>query len=165
LPVAFVVRGILERRTLAEGASFVRTVPHASGQAYHVGSPEGFESFECSAAGAAAWNRDAERAVHTNHPLATVDVDDTGERRPDTTRSEERLAFLERELEGVQRPEDAERILTDRTAPICFVGSADDPELVTIAAISMELSVPPLVRIAPGPPANGAAFEPVPFRG
>jgi hypothetical protein len=49
LPVAAVMRGILAQHSLEDAAAFVRSVPHASGQHYAVGSPEGLISFECSA--------------------------------------------------------------------------------------------------------------------
>ena len=38
LPVAFVVRGLLERRTVAGAEAFLRTVEHASGQHYAIAS-------------------------------------------------------------------------------------------------------------------------------
>jgi hypothetical protein len=76
LPVAFVVRGALGRRTRDAAAWFVRTVRHASGQAYSIGDRERIVCLECSA------NRvvpfvDADnpgRFVHTNHPLANDDL-------------------------------------------------------------------------------------------
>lgn len=164
LPVAFVVRGILEQRTLDDATSFVRRVPHASGQAYHVGSPEGFASFECSAGGVVPWATGAERAVHTNHPLATRDLTPGVHGWPDTSRSHERLSFLLDHLDEVHDPDDAEALLADRSAPICFADPDDDSGLVTVSAISIELSAPPAVRIATGAPSD-SAFEPVAFAG
>ncbi len=46
LPVAFVIRGILARRTLADAVSFVREVPHATGQHYGMAAPAGLASVE-----------------------------------------------------------------------------------------------------------------------
>jgi hypothetical protein len=63
LPVCFVVRGVLARRTLTDAVEFMRTVHHASGQNYVVGSPEGVVSLVCSA-----------RSVVEFHPF--VDRDD-----------------------------------------------------------------------------------------
>src|SRR5947207_11017892 len=69
LPVAAVVRGILARRSLTDAAAFIRSVPHASGQHYAVGSPEGLLSFECSAGGVVQDSSATSRVLHTNHPL------------------------------------------------------------------------------------------------
>ena len=73
----------------------------------------------------------------------------------------ERLAFLDERLR-VRTLDDCERVLEDRTAPICFVGE-DPSRSVTVAAIALELSVPPAVRVALGPPSResfaGFAFS------
>ena len=53
LPVAFVLRGILERRTLAAAVDFVSQVPHATGQHYGIAAPEGLASVEGWATGVA----------------------------------------------------------------------------------------------------------------
>jgi len=52
LPVAFVMRGVLERTTAAGAAAFLETVPHASGQHYALAAADGVMGYECSAAGA-----------------------------------------------------------------------------------------------------------------
>ena len=46
LPVAFVLRGVLQQRNLDEAVSFVQNVSHATGQHYGIGSPEGLASLE-----------------------------------------------------------------------------------------------------------------------
>jgi len=75
LPVAFVVRGLLEKATFEDAVRFVTTIRHASGQNYTIGSPGSVLDFECSAnkvvrftpAGGGAW------VCHTNHPMANPD--------------------------------------------------------------------------------------------
>ncbi len=75
LPVAFVVRGLLEQPDHSTALAFLHRVKHASGQAYTVGGPETAPCFECSAAGAARFDPFAGRGFqcHTNHPLASRD--------------------------------------------------------------------------------------------
>jgi hypothetical protein len=76
LPVAFVVRGALGRQNRDAAEWFVRSVRHASGQAYSVADRNRMVCLECSA------NRVApvvdpdnpDRLVHTNHPLANRDL-------------------------------------------------------------------------------------------
>ena len=75
LPVAFVVRGLLERTTVEEAIGFLRDVEHASGQNYILGGPAGVYDFECSAGKVARFVPEGRKGVvyHTNHPLANDD--------------------------------------------------------------------------------------------
>src|SRR5918995_1242036 len=71
LPVAFVLRGILARRTLAAAVDFVRQIAHAPGQHYGIAAPEGLASVEGWAIGVAVNAESGTRLLHTNHPLHT----------------------------------------------------------------------------------------------
>jgi predicted choloylglycine hydrolase len=75
LPVAFVTRRLLETAALDEAVTFLRQLPHASGQNYVMGDAATVRDLECSA-GAAVEHRDAAdgRIWHTNHPLANRDL-------------------------------------------------------------------------------------------
>ncbi|MFH0990550.1 MAG: C45 family peptidase [bacterium] len=75
LPVDFVVRGILSARTEKEALNFVKTVKHASGQNYLIGSGERIINFEASAKKVVEFRiQGRDRLVyHTNHPLANDD--------------------------------------------------------------------------------------------
>jgi hypothetical protein len=73
LPVAFIVRRVLEHATLEEAAEFVCAVPHASGQNYLIGGPRGLVDLECSATAVVPCMAGATRLYHTNHPLANDD--------------------------------------------------------------------------------------------
>jgi hypothetical protein len=84
LPVAFVLRGILARRTLAQAAAFVQAVPHAIGQHYGIGSPEGIRSFEGWGGGVVETPPDAPRLLHTNIRSAASRCPKT--RKPPTPR-------------------------------------------------------------------------------
>ena len=150
------MRGILERRIArARRRPSCEGVPHASGQAYHLASPDGLASYECSVAEAVPVPFGDEGFAHTNHPLATRDIAPGVTEWPETSRSKQRLDFLNERRGDVRTVGDCERLLEDRTAPICFVG--DDPSRsVTVAAIALELSVPPAVRVALGPPTRAA---------
>ena len=71
VPVAFVLRRLLETRSLGEAAELVVTLPHATNQHYLIASPDGVRSFEASAAGVVEYRApDPRRVFHTNHPLA-----------------------------------------------------------------------------------------------
>ena len=74
LPVAFVLRSLLERTTREEAEAFLRSVRHASGQNYLVGTQDGIGTFECSASGVAkVVNRgEGHWICHTNHVLGRM---------------------------------------------------------------------------------------------
>jgi hypothetical protein len=151
LPVAAIVRGILARRSLEDAAAFVRGVPHASGQHYAIGSPAGLLSFECSAAGAVQDVSASTRIVHTNHPLLGSHASS------DTTNSQARYDFAAERAESLATPSDIEAILADRSVPIsiaCRPGRG-----FSFGATSLDLALPPRMRVAPGPPHCTAYVE------
>ncbi|HET7170404.1 MAG TPA: C45 family peptidase [Gaiellales bacterium] len=151
LPVAFVLRGLLERRTLAGAEAFLRAVPHASGQHYAIGAGEDVASFECSAGGVAASDGGARRLWHTNHPLASRDLDPADGEPGGTADSRARLARLAESGAEIGSAADCEELLADSRAPLCVAPESGHGWL-TFGSIAMELSRPPAVRIAPGPP-------------
>jgi hypothetical protein len=151
LPVAFVLRGLLERRTPAAAEAFLRAVPHASGQHYAVACGDDAAGFECSAGGVASSDGGAGRFWHTNHPLASRDIDPADDEPGGSADSHRRLARLAETGPEVQSAADCEELLADKHAPLCVAPEAGHHWL-TFGSIAMELSAPPAVRIAPGPP-------------
>jgi hypothetical protein len=151
LPVAFVVRGLLERRSLAGAEAFLRAVPHASGQHYAIASGGDVAGFECSAGGVVASDGGRGRFWHTNHPLASRDLDPADDDPAGTADSRHRLARLAETGPDIESTDDCERLLADKRAPLCVAPEAEHNWL-TFGSIAMELSSPPSVRIAPGPP-------------
>jgi hypothetical protein len=76
VPVAAVFRGALARGDRDAAVAWLRDVPHASGQHYAVADRRGCVGLECSAGGAALSSPASARTLlHTNHPLASTDVD------------------------------------------------------------------------------------------
>jgi isopenicillin-N N-acyltransferase like protein len=149
-PVAFVMRGVLERGSVAEAAAFLAAVPHASGQHYALADRSGVAGYECSAAGAVRSDTRAGRFCHTNHPLRSTDVH--ADRDPDgAPDSHARPAAIEAVAPGIGAGADAERALADRETPLCVIAEPGRPWL-TFGSISAELGRTSRVRIAPGPP-------------
>ena len=150
LPVAAVVRGILARGSLTDAAAFIRSVPHASGQHYAVGSPEGLLSFECSAGGVVQDASATSRVLHTNHPLVGGDPPAAGAPSDAAANSRARYDFITRRAGAIDGQADIEAILADQTVPIsiaCAPGCG-----FTFGATSLALGMTPRMRIAPGPP-------------
>jgi hypothetical protein len=150
LPVAFVMRGALAAGSVAGAAGFLARVPHASGQHYALADPAGVAGYECSAAGAVRADDGGGRFCHTNHPLASVDLDPAvpADGRED---SHTRLSAIESVADDVATGADCERALADREAPLCVLPEPGRPWL-TFGSIWAELGDTPRVRIAPGPP-------------
>jgi len=76
LPVAFMIRKLLQARTLAEAVTMVTTIEHATGQHYLIADADNIRSFEASHSGVVEYHpADPSRALHTNHPLAASPVE------------------------------------------------------------------------------------------
>lgn len=150
LPVAFVLRGILARRTLADASAFVSSVPHATGQHYAVGGPDGIRAIEGWGNGVAEVPADGERYLHANHPLAADDLRGDPERAYAGSRTRERYAHVVANAPAAKGRDGVQALLADTTTPVSMANRGAG--YMTFGAIAMELSVPPAVRIAPGPP-------------
>ena len=78
--------------------------------------------------------------------------------RPTRTSDLDRLAETGPEIESA---DDCEQLLADKRAPLCVAPEAEHNWL-TFGSIAMELSSPPAVRIAPGPPDRTPGSTPRP---
>jgi isopenicillin-N N-acyltransferase like protein len=71
LPVAFMIRKVLQAESLPVAVETVRKMPHATGQHYLIADAEAIRSFEASPAGVVEYApTEPSRVFHTNHPLA-----------------------------------------------------------------------------------------------
>lgn len=97
VPVAAVIRGILSHSTMAAGADFVRSVPHAAAQTYVIAEGVSAIALEASAAGVVEAPIEGDWWGHTNHPLVSDDLDDSIDANAidESIHSSERLAILE----------------------------------------------------------------------
>jgi len=74
LPVAFVIRGILQRKTYDEALRFLKAVKFGAPQNYMIGGAEDVGSFECSTTHLSQFIpfENAAFTYHTNHPLKNL---------------------------------------------------------------------------------------------
>ena len=149
LPVAFVIRGILERRTIAAAVDFISGVPHATGQHYGIAAPEGLASVEGWATGVAVGAESGARLLHTNHPLYTDDTVGDVEPRYQRSRTRQRLDYLEREAGPSRDVLGLQELLSDCTVPVSL--GAERPSM-TFGALVYECAVPARMWVTPGPP-------------
>jgi isopenicillin-N N-acyltransferase-like protein len=170
VPVAFIVRAVLEQTSLDGAVEVLHALPHASGQSYTLASPDGVLGFECGAGVVNEYRNDAElpaRRWHTNHPIAgaqaqSPDGDDDADWVTGSTGL--RMDHLDAKAAGVAGGEDLRRLLSDSTSGICmFPGRwRDDGFTFASIVVSLTRAAPPEVAIAPGPP-DRCDYQPVPF--
>jgi isopenicillin-N N-acyltransferase-like protein len=77
LPVAFVVRNVLQQRNDADAERFLRSNSHTTGQNYILGTPNRVLDFECSAGKVVQFSPlpGSTLVYHTNHPLTNDNYD------------------------------------------------------------------------------------------
>jgi len=170
LPVAFVVRGVLNQRSHDAALQFVEHVDHASGQCYTIGGPDRIDCLECSAHAKAPVTPagNTTQICHANHPLASEDQ--AIYREIIKTIPKERLEAGARDsrlrVEAMQRRLDDAEVATVATLRAAL-GSHDDPVSsvcrhrphdgrlgVESVGIIMELSRPPRLYLSAVPPCS-----------
>jgi hypothetical protein len=122
LPVAFIIRKVLQSRTLADAVQFIRSVPHAVGQNYLVADVQRAQSLEASAAGVYEYSGQAAgRIFHTNHPLAVENQEIASNGNIENTVA--RLRALTQRLgtgePGLKELQETLASCDDPTHPIC----------------------------------------------
>lgn len=152
LPMPYVVRGILERRTRSEAVAFVKSVGQYAGPMnYIIGDPSGVSTVETGDNFFQVYDDyNGEKYVpHSNHPLAETSKVKPGE----VSKSPERLAKLVELIGGKVGEIDVEaarRIF--RTFPI-LKNYQTDPNFPTLESVIIELDpANPRISIAAGPP-------------
>lgn len=149
VPVTFIIRAALARRSPADALASISGLPHASGQNYLIGSPEGLVSIECSGDAAARVRTTGNAVWHANHPVGLRPRPGAGP-SPDSLA---RDAFVSRALAGASSVADVERLLADRTVPVCKRKGTLGSETETIWAMVVEHDpAGPRISVAPGPP-------------
>lgn len=77
LPVAFIIRGILNKHNNSDALSFVKSIKHASGQNYVIGVQDSVYNFEASANQVVRYLPKGEKSslvYHTNHAIVNNDI-------------------------------------------------------------------------------------------
>ena len=172
LPVAFVIRGALEKRTFAEAVDFVCTVPHASGQNYLIAGAERVISLECSAGRVVPFELGDHpgRLWHANQALINDDRDifeQLVEGMPEKKYKRQFLNSAARVNAVKERIADPSQAVTVETLKQVF-SSRDNPDFPVsyhydvnagilgftagCAIYEISGSSPPVLHLAAGPP-------------
>ncbi len=157
LPVAFVIRRLLQAGGLDEAVALVHALPHATSQHYLLAEPGRVRSVEATPHGAAEHHpTDPARVLHTNHPLGP----EPGAPGPPGAErdSRARLAALRDRLgagaQGLAELQAAFASADDPEHPICRTRGAGPGDYTTGSMISALRPAPAPVRTwtTPGPP-------------
>ena len=167
LPVAFVIRRIINSTEKEELLSFIQTINHASGQNYIIGIRGEVFDFEASANKVVQFKPENKNGTvyHTNHPIANDDIKKGFEKfnpnleeaqKPVNSNSHLRLKAVEKRMtsnininEGLIK--DALRSKDNKDNPVCRANGKDGQGF-TFASIIMTFSEQPNIQILAGPP-------------
>jgi predicted choloylglycine hydrolase len=165
LPVACVIRGVLEQQTEKDALAFLNRIKHASGQNYILGGPANVYDLECSATKVSRFKvKERDDVIwHTNHPLVNDDYNAAYRAALAKTPKSQGAGNSVTRLECLAR-----RLMKESTGPRIdlikeTLASKDSPTHpvcrsrgkaagFTFASTIMVLSAPPELHIAPGPP-------------
>jgi hypothetical protein len=163
LPVAFVLRRLLQASSLTEAADLVLSLPHATNQHYLIAGPGGARSFEASAAGVTEYRSPwPDRVLHTNHPLAAEGAPETEAARANSVA---RLSALEARLSGgepgLEALQAALSSCDDPQNPVCRVRRQPGGLAAFTTGSMISVLSPGRVEswVSPGPPSR-AGYEP-----
>ncbi len=182
LPVAFVHRGVLEKKTFTDAKSFLEGIRHASGQNYLLGGIGQMEDLECSANQVVAFTQPGweDRLCHTNHPFANTDyrrpapaTNQTDQALPSPRskydiNSQTRYKSISRRLDEFNGdqvdPEALKMCLQSHDShihPVCRHSKPSHPWM-TLGTSIMDLAPHPVLHICPGPPCS-SVFKVIDF--
>lgn len=167
LPVTFVTRGLLNKKSGAAALAFVKQVKHATGQNYIIGAGNEVFNYEASANLVVQFNPVADQKLvyHTNHSLVNHDVKPWMEAyhervlsgKGPMTNSQTRYAALERRLAttGIRlSPELVKETLRskdDARFPVCVAYNKDALGF-TFSSVLFTLGARPSVQVTYGSP-------------
>jgi hypothetical protein len=97
LPVAFVIRALNATTDYDEAVALLRSLPHASGQNYILGSSTAVGCFEASAGGVFEY-APGPRIGHTNHPLVAEPRPDAEDTMATSANTTARLTYIDARL-------------------------------------------------------------------
>ncbi len=157
LPVAFILRNVLQKKTLEDARNFIHEVVHASGQNYIIGGIEKVICLECSANKVVEFmpTNYATRVYHTNHPLVNDDIITPLESIEFYSSSWDRLNYLKFRLQDeseIINLDGIKHILRSHFGPICVHQNFKPNDGFTFGSVVYSMSEGPAFYLAIGPP-------------
>ncbi|MHA2091129.1 MAG: C45 family autoproteolytic acyltransferase/hydrolase, partial [Candidatus Kariarchaeaceae archaeon] len=136
LPVAFIVRALLEKSTVDEALDFLTSINHASGQNYMIGDKNKVVDYECSANKKVQFipQGNPKRVYHTNHPIINTDLRVPPLKLLGNRSTFARFEYLQYRMQ-VEKPfniECAKLALSSFFGPICVINKGENFGWMTI---------------------------------
>lgn len=156
MPVTFIERKLLDTFSVEEASYGLQAMQHAIGQHYLIGDPSGLVSFEADAARVIGGAEDQRVISHANHPVYDPPGNPGFEAIYASSNTHARFACMSALAETATELNDIETALADTTAPISRPVAHG---FMTFGAMAAELSSPPTVRFAAGPPHEHSFVE------
>ena len=162
LPVAFIVRKVLQHRDIDSAEQFLRSIKHASGQNYILSTAGDVRCFECCGTSVTRYqpNLGQGRVFHSNHPLASDDI--TNILPPEKMRSKNSVARFDsissrlNNTSQLYSLEDIKAALSahdDPENPVSRnINNENSPIGYTAGSSIYEFSNKPKLHLASGPP-------------
>lgn len=149
VPVTFIERKLLATLSAQEAAYALKAMPHAIGQHYLIGDPNNLVSIEADAERKIAGSQDQRVVAHANHPLYDPPTNLEFEAVYEASNTRLRQSCMFDLTRRATTLDDIAAAMEDTSAPI-----SREPKRghMTFGAMAAELSSPPRVRFAPGPP-------------
>jgi predicted choloylglycine hydrolase len=169
LPVAFIVRRIINSQDRDELLYFMKTVPHASGQNYIIGIRGEVYDFEASANKVVRFNPNHANGTvyHTNHPIVNDDVkpwfaefSPKATEKPTSSNTYIRLASVQSRVSDQKEVDDdlikaTLRSKDDPENPVCRSVSGAVRSF-TFVSVIMTLTGVPYLQVTAGAPDESA---------
>ena len=156
LPVAFVLRRLLQARSLAEACELVRNLPHATNQHYLIAGPGAVRAFEASCEAVGEYHPpNPSRVLHTNHPLADIPgaFEDAAARENTVARLKSLTARLSGGAPGLVEIEAALSAFDDPRHPVCRLRGESPLSAFTTGSMISRLAPERTESwVSPGPP-------------
>ncbi len=158
LPLVFLIRLLLEQKSLPDAVNVLTTIPHAVAQNFAMGGIENVVNYECSSNKVAKFEPLGceGRIFHTNHPLVNNDYrlppfKFKGER---TTFA--RFDFMAYRLKASNRftIDSAKMLFRSYFGPICANNPGTHLGGMTLFSSIFELTSNPVLHITVGPPSR-----------
>jgi hypothetical protein len=168
LPVALVLRLLTEQTDLAAVEPLLKSLRHASGQAYTMASADGTViGFEAGGDLVQGYQNDSRRPGarwHTNHPLMEdAPPEHVGDPHDWATGSSmPRLERVDQAIGDLRTAADLVALLSDADAGICMFPGRWRDDGFTFGSLVIELDSPPRVQMTAGPP-DRSEWVDVPF--
>ena len=165
LPVAFVIRKLIDSTDKKDMLSFIQTVKHASGQNYIVGIRGEIYDFEASANKVVRFDPKNKNGTvyHTNHPLVNDDIKPwfekydpnvSNESKPTDFNSYYRLQAVEKRMATASGIDESliMKTLQSKDNPKNPVCRANQGGGFTFSSVVMTMASSPFILITAGPP-------------